>query len=182
MERFKTMTPDEQTQFIARMKDRGAGHQRVRDGTRRREGAKAPAGKAPAGAKTQPKYGAAQTGETIDALFAPLPTVESQRPRLGLHGQAAQAGAASASGITDGTNTELLSGELQPNMEVVTGVVPAAQRAPPPARARGNPLMPATRRRPGRRPVGDDADRHFRQEPRQDAISSARSRSRRCAA
>ena len=50
-------------------------------------------------------------------------------------------------GISDGTNTELLSGELQQNMEVVTGVTGlgtdahAADQAP----AAGNPLMPAGR-------------------------------------
>ena len=31
-------------------------------------------------------------------------------------------------GITDGTNTELLSGELQPGMELVTGVILADPR------------------------------------------------------
>ena len=43
-------------------------------------------------------------------------------------------------GITDGTNTELLSGELQQGTEVVTGIVlPTASR--PAAAAAGNPLL-----------------------------------------
>ena len=69
------MTPDEQKQFLDRMKSNG------RD-TSAFEAlvAKAPAGKqgaAPAGGKSTaltPKYGTV-TGETIHALFAPLPVV-----------------------------------------------------------------------------------------------------------
>ena len=152
MERFKSMTPDEQTQFIARMKDRGAGHQRVQQAAatpQRRQGDR-PARRQLA-RRLQPKYGAAQTGETIDALFAPLPTVESQG-RAWVYMDKQLKPVRLRLGITDGTNTELLSGELQPNMEVVTGVtVPAAQRAPLPAPRRGgNPLMPASAAAGGR--------------------------------
>jgi len=42
-------------------------------------------------------------------------------------------------GITDGTYTELLSGELQPGQELVTAVVTPAQAA---AAATRSPLMP----------------------------------------
>jgi HlyD family secretion protein len=133
MERFKTMTPDEQRQFIARMKERGVD-------TSSFEQAAAPA--AP-----QAKTPSTQSAETIDALFAPLPPVESQgrvwtavdrqlKPvRLRL-------------GITDGTNTELLEGDLQPGEELVTGIqLPgAAQQPQQPAGASGNPLLP----QPGR--------------------------------
>ena len=46
-------------------------------------------------------------------------------------------------GISDGTNTELLGGELQPNMEVVTGVTGlGTTRALPGQGGSGNPLMP----------------------------------------
>ena len=49
-------------------------------------------------------------------------------------------------GITDGTNTELLSGELQQNMEVVTGVTGLGPTRTTDAGAgAGNPLMPAGR-------------------------------------
>jgi len=43
-------------------------------------------------------------------------------------------------GITDGTNTEVTSGDLQQGTELVTGIVlPTAQRAA--AGATGNPLL-----------------------------------------
>jgi HlyD family secretion protein len=51
-------------------------------------------------------------------------------------------------GITDGTNTELISGELQPGMEVVTGVVMSARAAAATA-GTGNPLLPQGRGRDG---------------------------------
>ena len=47
-------------------------------------------------------------------------------------------------GISDGTNTELLSGELQPNMEVVTGVTGlSTTRTTTTGAGAGNPLLPA---------------------------------------
>ena len=64
MERFKGMSPDEQKQFIARMKDRG-------QDTSLFEKEMAPAPKAPAKGKGAV---APQGAQTIDALFAPLPT------------------------------------------------------------------------------------------------------------
>ena len=58
----------------------------------------------------------AQTGETIDALFAPLPVVET-RGRVWLYTSKEAGGKELKAvnlrlGITDGTVTELLSGEL----------------------------------------------------------------------
>ena len=49
-------------------------------------------------------------------------------------------------GISDGTNSELLGGELQPNMEVVTGVTGLrTTRTLPGQGGSGNPLMPGGR-------------------------------------
>jgi hypothetical protein len=46
-------------------------------------------------------------------------------------------------GISDGTYTELLSDELQENMEVVTGVIGLGPtRNMPTPQGSGNPLMP----------------------------------------
>ena len=45
-------------------------------------------------------------------------------------------------GITDGTYTELLSGELQENMEVVTGITGLGPTRTTAAVGNGNPLMP----------------------------------------
>ena len=143
MERFKGMTPDEQKQFIDRMKSRG---QDASDYEKAATKA-APAGKKPQSALMQPKYGAAQSGETIDALFAPLPNVET-RGRAWLYMNKEIKPVSLRLGITDGTNTELLSGELQQNMDVVTGIILGSAR-PTVTGGAGNPLMPNQRGGPG---------------------------------
>ncbi|MGE0865649.1 MAG: efflux RND transporter periplasmic adaptor subunit, partial [Vicinamibacterales bacterium] len=107
LERFKTMSADERTQFLARMKERGAN-------TAVFEALMTPAGQStrtPATAQAQ----------TIDALFAPLPPVES-RGRAWVFIDRQLKPLPLRLGISDGTNTELLSGELDENSEVVTGV------------------------------------------------------------
>ena len=150
MERFKTMSPDEQKQFVARMKDRG-------QDTTAFEQAMTAAAKA-AGAKDgsptsalKPKYGAAASAQTIDALFAPLPAVET-RGRAWVFMNHELKPVNLRLGISDGTNTELLSGELQQNMEVVTGVTGlGTTRAQPGQGGSGNPLMPGGGRGPGGR-------------------------------
>ena len=48
-------------------------------------------------------------------------------------------------GITEVTNTELLSGELQQNMEVVTSVTGLSTTRTQPTAGTGNPLMPGGR-------------------------------------
>jgi HlyD family secretion protein len=140
MERFKGMSPDEQKQFIARMKDRGqdtSAFERPAKGA----AAKSPASKDPASV-LRPKYGAASSAETIDALFAPLPVVET-RGRAWLFMNHELKPVNLRLGISDGTNTELLGGELQQNMEVVTGVTGlGATRTLPGQGGSGNPLMP----------------------------------------
>jgi hypothetical protein len=144
MERFKTMSPDEQKQFIARMKERG---QDTTAFEKQAAGAvAAPAGKS--ATKTEggavmpkPKYGAPQSAQTIDALFAPLPPVES-RGRAWVFMDHQLKPVNLRLGITDGTNTELLSGELQQNMEVVTSVTGLSSTRTQPQAGGGNPLMP----------------------------------------
>jgi len=135
LERFKSMSPDEQKQFIERIKGRGGDVSVF-------EKATAPAAKGKA--KTESP---AQTASTIDALFAPLPTVE--RPgRAWLYVEKQLKAVSLRTGITDGTNTEVINGDLQPGTEVVTGVVlPTAQRAA--AGASGNPLLPQQGNRGG---------------------------------
>jgi HlyD family secretion protein len=125
LERFKGMSPDEQKQFIERIKGRGGD-------TTLFEKAVRPAPKS----KGEP---ASQGATTIDALFAPLPTVE--RPGRGwLYVDKQLKPVNLRTGITDGTNTEIVSGDLQPGTEVVTGIVlPSAAR--PSAAAAGNPFQ-----------------------------------------
>ena len=107
MERFKGMSADEQKQFIARMKDRGQDTTAFEKETAsaRREGH---------AAKRERRAASGDTAQTIDALFAPLPTVEIARPRVAVHEPQLKPVNVRL-GISDGTNTELLSGELQPN-------------------------------------------------------------------
>jgi len=133
MDRFKTMSPDEQKQFIARLKDRG-------QDTSAFEKAMAPAAKADS-PQMRTTYGAKQSGQTIDALFAPLPTVES-RGRAWLLMNKQLIPKSLRLGITDGTNTELLSTELEQGMEVVTGVTGLGTTRALPNSGTGNPLMP----------------------------------------
>jgi HlyD family secretion protein len=144
MERFKTMTADEQKQFIARMKERGID-------TSALEKASQPAvAKTPADAKSKN----AAPVETIDALFAPLPPVES-RGRVWLYIDHQLKPVNVRLGVTDGTNTELLSGELQQNQEAVTGVTGVGStRAVNTGGGTGNPLMPSGRGGPGGRGPG----------------------------
>jgi HlyD family secretion protein len=135
MERFKGMSPDDQKAFIARMKDRG-------QDTSAFEKELSASDKSPAKGKGAPT---AQSAQTIDALFAPLPSVES-RGRAWLFMDHQLKPVNLRLGITDGTNTELLSGELQQNMEVVTGVTGLTPtRTTATGAGSGNPLMPAGR-------------------------------------
>jgi hypothetical protein len=140
MERFKGMSQDEQKQFIARMKKRGrdtSAFEQPAKGSGTRSAA-APANPS----AVRPKYGAAAPVETIDALFAPLPVVET-RGRAWLFMNHELKPVNLRLGISDGTNTELLSGELQQSMEVVTGVTGlGATRTLPGQTGSGNPLMP----------------------------------------
>jgi hypothetical protein len=139
LERFKGMSADEQKQFIARIKGRGGD-------TSAFEKAMAPAAKGRGGESPT----AAAT--TIDALFAPLPTIE--RPgRAWMYVDKQLKVVNFRTGITDGTNTEVTSGDLQVGTEVVTGIVlPTAQRAA--AGATGNPLLGQQGRGPGGFPGG----------------------------
>jgi multidrug efflux pump subunit AcrA (membrane-fusion protein) len=140
MERFKSMSPDEQKQFIARLKDRGQDTTALEQAMTAAEKPADP--KSPSSsAALKTKYGAAAPAQTIDALFAPLPTVET-RGRAWLFMNHELKPVNLRLGISDGTNTEVLSGELQPNMEVVTGVTGLGTTRAQPGQGSGNPLMP----------------------------------------
>lgn len=135
MERFKTMSRDEQQQFIARMKERGGDASAF-------EAAMQPAG----GSK---KAATAPQAQSIDALFAPLPVVET-RGRVWLFVDKELKPVAVRLGISDGTFTELVSAELQDNTELATGATGlATSTRQQPAANSGNPLMPGGRG-PGR--------------------------------
>ena len=151
LERFKSMSPDEQKQFIARMRERGqdtsAFEKLAAHDSQSSKGSQPSAASA-----LRQKYGApanGQTAQTIDALFPPLPTVES-RGRAWLFMDHQLKPVNLRLGVTDGTYTELLSAELQPGMEVVTGVTGlGATRSTGGQQGTGNPLMPQRGGPPG---------------------------------
>jgi len=155
MERFKSMSPDEQQQFLARMKGRGAdtsAFEQLIGGPDKKTGAKSSSKKsasanAQGGFVFQPRYGAAQSGEEIQELFKPLPATQSPG-RVWLFVDKQLKPVNLRLGITDGTFTELVNGDLQEGTEVVTGVtgVTSARSA---AAATGNPLLGQQNQRGG---------------------------------
>jgi hypothetical protein len=92
----------------------------------------------------EPKYGA-QDAETIDALFAPLPPVES-RGRIWLFVDKQLKPVDVRLGITDGAFTELLdSNALDANAQVVTGMTGLSTRPAAGGAAPGNPFQGGAR-------------------------------------
>jgi len=147
MDRLKSMSPDEQKQFIARMKERGIDttpfENAVPKDTKESK-SKSTAAKPGAAAKSG---AATQSATSIDALFAPLPSVESQG-RVWLYINKQLKPVRLRLGITDGTNTELLSGELQQGQDVVTGIVLTGTPRTS-TNGSGNPLLQQGGRGPG---------------------------------
>jgi hypothetical protein len=142
MERFKTMSPDEQKQFIARMKERGGD-------TSAFEAAMSGGG---AARKSSTPQQAQAT--TIDALFAPLPVVES-RGRAWLFVNRELKPVNLRLGISDGTYTEVISTELPDTAEVVIGVTGLSPtRTTPQPQGTGNPFTPGRGGPGGGRPGG----------------------------
>jgi HlyD family secretion protein len=144
-ERMASMSPEERAQFEARMRERGMDPNNPGGG----RGGLGPAGSGAQGQRGQgPAASAARPAgqapanrvgaQTIDQLFGPLPVTESSgRVWLDANGQLKSVRV--RLGITDGTYTELLSGELQAGQELVTAVITPAQAA---AAATRSPLMP----------------------------------------
>ena len=96
---------------------------------------------------------AGQAGaQTIDQLFGPLPVTETSG-RVWLDAGGQLKAVRLRLGITDGTYTELLSGELAAGQELVTAVITPAQAA---AASTRSPLMPGGPGggRPGQFPGG----------------------------
>ena len=111
-------------------------------------------GRAAATGQAAPARGAAQGrvasvpsitsgATTIDSLFGALPTVET-RGRAWLYINKQLKPVPLRLGISDGTNTEVLEGELQPGTEVVTNVILPSSTASPAGATGGagqNPLL-----------------------------------------
>jgi HlyD family secretion protein len=92
---------------------------------------------------------------TIDALFGPLPMVES-RGRAWIYVDKKLKPLNLRLGVSDGTFTEILSGEIQQGQEVVTSMVTGLEPKPttPGQNNANNPLMGPQRGGPGGRGPG----------------------------
>jgi len=120
--RTQNLSPEERDQRLQRMRDRGFDPTAGGNGAAPQRGrGAAPAG-APAGAPT-PAAAARPNGAatTIDALFGPLPRVESTG-RAWVYVDKQLKPVRLRLGISDGQNTELLEGDLQQGTDVVTNV------------------------------------------------------------
>ncbi len=128
----RNMTPEERDQMMQRMRARGGdaavGGGNPQSGGRGGAARGASAGERPAQqAASQANSGAT----TIDALFGPLPVVES-RGRVWLYVEKQLKPLPLRLGISDGQATELLEGDLEPGAEVVTNVMTGNETRPTP--------------------------------------------------
>jgi HlyD family secretion protein len=119
--RTQNLSPEERDQRLQRMRDRGFDPTAGGNGAAPQRGrGAAPAG-APAGAPTAAAAARANGATTIDALFGPLPRVESTG-RAWLYADKQLKPVRLRLGISDGQNTELIEGDLQQGTDVVTNV------------------------------------------------------------
>jgi hypothetical protein len=157
--RMASMTPEERERMQARMKEReaqgGGGGQLGFGGGRGNQGggSAVPGGAGGPGrgiaAGVQAGSSVASGATTIDSLFAPLQTVET-RGRAWLY-EAKQLKSVNVRlGVSDGTFSELIEGDLKEGQEVVvnmlTGLEPVNRPGQP---TTGNPLMGPQRGGPG---------------------------------
>ena len=153
-ERMASMTPEERERFQARQRERDA-----QGGT---PGGRGAAPSTTAGRQGRPDLGRGITANvtagssvasgaaTIDSLFAPLQTTET-RGRAWLYENKQLRSVSLRLGVSDGTYSELIEGDLKEGQEVVvnmlTGLEPASRPGQTPAS--GNPLMGPQRGGPG---------------------------------
>jgi HlyD family secretion protein len=152
-ERMASMTPEERERF-QRMREQGGGRgdqgaARGDQGSGRRDISRGIAGSVSAGSAVT------SGATTIDALFAPLPTVET-RGRVWLYIDKQLKPISVRLGISDGTFTELLTGDLKDGQEVVVNMVTGLEPRPTPGQGQsGNsPLMGQPQRGGGNRGGG----------------------------
>ena len=138
-ERMANMTPEERERF-QRMREQSGGRgnqggERSAQGTGRRDISRGIAGGVTAGSAVS------SGATTIDALFAPLPSVET-RGRVWLYMDNQLKPISVRLGISDGTFTELITGGLTEGQEVVVNMVTGLEQRPMPGQGQsGNPLM-----------------------------------------
>jgi HlyD family secretion protein len=141
IERYQQMPADQRAQWAARMKDRGIDIEALVKQN----------GKSPAASKVASQAMVGLSGATtIDALFGPLPPrVSSGRVFVWVPSEKKLKLVQVRLGITDQQYTELLSGELQPGMDLVTSVMLGNESANRNPSQSANPLLQQQRGGPG---------------------------------
>ena len=119
-ERFQNMSPEDRAQMLERMRARGVdpSARGIPEANTPRE---SPQAKTPAGDSPQSLTARNPRATTIDALFGPLPPVESVG-RVWLYVNKQLKPVRVRLGISDGQASELLEGDIQPGTELVTNV------------------------------------------------------------
>jgi len=138
-ERMQNMTPEQREQLMARMRARG-GENGGNSGGRGGQTSSAPA--RPAASRGN--------ATTIDALFGPLPKVES-RGQVWIWAGKQLKPVRLRLGITDGQMTELLEGDVEAGVDVVTNINTGTEAVRAPA---GFGFPPFMGPQPGRGPGG----------------------------
>jgi hypothetical protein len=137
--RMQNMTPEQRERFQQRMRERGIDPTAAASGTGAGRG-RGDAAAAPTPAPARAPAAKAQGATTIDALFGPLPRVESVG-RVWTFADNQLKPVRLRLGITDGQATELLDGDLQQGTELVTNFVTTNAAPRPAAAATGNPFL-----------------------------------------
>jgi HlyD family secretion protein len=143
-ERLQAMSPEDRARAVEELRARGIdpdapGARTAPEGRGtagdRRDAPRAGRGAVPSiGQSAQPAApgaASAPAATTFDALFAPLPSVESAG-RVWVYKDNQLTPLRVRTGVSDGQNTELVDGELEEGTEVVTNVIVAAETRPAP--------------------------------------------------
>jgi hypothetical protein len=159
-ERMANMTPEERERFQERMRERmanggggGDGRGGSNQGTPNGQGNASASSSANGqsrradssrgiAASITPGASHLSGATTIDALFGPLPTVET-RGRAWLYIDKKLKSISLRLGVSDGTFTEILNGEIKEGQEVVTNMVTGLEPKTTPGQSNqsNNPLM-----------------------------------------
>jgi hypothetical protein len=134
-ERLQALPPEQREPILQRMAARGQDPTATDGGTGQRE-------RAPDAADSSDQAGVRREPEatTIDALFGPLPTIESTG-RVWMQVDGKLTPLRVRLGITDGQVTELIEGDLEQGAELVTAVNTGTEMRPTSGGIGGFPFM-----------------------------------------
>ena len=138
MERLQNLSPEERESAIARFREgRGARQDQGQSGrpNARRQPTQEPTTSLPA---------TERGAQTIDALFGPLPSVESTG-QVWLYAAGKLKGTRLQLGITDGAFTQLLGPDIPTGSELVTNIITGNEGLGRPSGGSNSPLIPQRR-------------------------------------